>query len=111
MKPDEFSKKESTWDMKRVLVSLALGLIIIPAFLMLLLIAKIINTHDYPTALLWIVIWPLPIMNCNPWFVPSAGRVLLVGTIGDYLFLSLLSYCTLTAGSRLRKRRVRLSEG
>jgi hypothetical protein len=70
--------------MKRVFVSLALGLIIIPALLALLLVAKVINPHGYPKPLLWVVIWPLPLMTCIAWFKLTAGRLLMIGTIGDY---------------------------
>ncbi|HEY2974704.1 MAG TPA: hypothetical protein VGJ48_19475 [Pyrinomonadaceae bacterium] len=94
--------------MKRVLISLAAGLLLIPFMLALLLSVKIFSPTNYPPAFLWLFLWPLPLLrllcritNLNV----TAGSVLVVGLLGDYLLLSFLAYLCLTVRARLLKRK------
>gem|GEM_PF-6901496 len=98
--------------MKRVLISLGLGLLIIPTLLGLLLVVKIVSPADYPPAFMWLFIWPLPLLRalCRITYVEvTAGRVMLLGLFGDYLFLSLLAYLSLAIRGRFLKRKGRVS--
>src|SRR5580765_6813692 len=98
--------------MKRVLIALAAGLLLIPLMLGLLLAVKIFSPTDYPPAFLWLFLWPLPLLrllgritNLNV----TAGKVLVVGLLGDYLLLCFLAYSCLTVRARLSLRRMRLA--
>ena len=98
--------------MKRVLLSLGVGLLIIPMLLGLLLIVKIFSPTTYPSAFLWLLVWPLPLLRllCPITYLEvTGGRVLVVGLLGDYLFLSFLTYLSLTVLGRLLKRKGRVS--
>jgi hypothetical protein len=91
--------------MKRVLLSLAFGLLLIPLMLGLLLAVKIFSPTDYPPAFLWLFVWPLPLLRllCRiVYFEITAGKVFVVGLLGDYLFLSFVVYLCLTVRGRLR---------
>lgn len=103
---------EKSSAMKRVLISLGLGLLIIPTLLGLLLVVKIVSPADYPPAFMWLFIWPLPLLRalCRITYVEvTAGRVMLLGLFGDYLFLSLLAYLSLAIRGRFLKRKGRVS--
>jgi hypothetical protein len=98
--------------MKRVFVSLGAGLLLIPIILGLLLIVKIFWPTDIPPAFLWLFMWPLPLLRllCRITDLKvTAGNVLVVGLLGDYLLFSFLAYLSLAVRGRLLKRRVRAS--
>lgn len=98
--------------MKRILISLALGLLVVPLTLGLLLAVKIFSPTDYPPAFLWLFLWPLPLLRllCRITYVKvTAANVLVTGLLGDYLFLSFLTYLCLTVRGRFLKRKVRVS--
>ena len=97
--------------MKRILISLVAGLLIIPMMLGLLLIVKIFSPNDYPPAFLWLFLWPLPLLRLLSRITSlkvTSGNVMLCGLLGDYLFLSFLAYLSFTVRGRFLKRRVRV---
>ena len=97
--------------MKRVLISLGLGLLFIPVVLGLLVAVKIFSP-GYPRTFLWLFVWPLPFLRvlCRiVYFEITAVKVLAIGVLGDYLLMSLFAYLCLTVRGRLFKRKKRLS--
>src|SRR5882672_12068941 len=97
--------------MKRILISLALGWLIIPLMLGLLFAVKLFSPNDYPSAFLWLLMWPLPILRllCRITSLEvTTARVLVVSGVGDYLFLSFLAYLLLALRCRFLKRRVHM---
>ena len=97
--------------LKRVLLSLGGGLLIIPLILGLLLAVKIFSPTHIPPWFTWLFVWPLPLLRFLCRITPlsvTTGRVLVVGLLGAYLFLSFLTYLSLTVLSRFLKRKVRV---
>ena len=98
--------------MKRVLISLAFGLLLIPLLLGLLLVIKIFSPTHYPAWFLWLFLWPLPLLRllCSIiYFNITAVKVMIVGLVGDYLLMSFFAYLCLTVRGRLLKQKMRLS--
>jgi hypothetical protein len=98
--------------MKRVFISLAAGLLIIPLLFGLLLAVKLFSPTNYPPAFLWLFLWPLPFLRllCRMTnLTVTAGRVLVVGLFGDYLLLSFLAYLSFAVRARRLERKRRSS--
>src|SRR5258708_5841576 len=93
--------------MKRVLISLAFGLLIIPLLMLALLIIKIISPTAYPMWIMWLFIWPYYVICWTLHVCVTAGKTMLVALVGHYLLFSFLIYICLSALGRLFKRRVR----
>ena len=99
--------------MKRVLISLGLGFLIIPLAFAALLTWKLFwPGGSYPASLLWVLIWPLPLLRllCRVTSLEVTGpRVFLFAVVGDYLFLSFLFYLALSVRGWFLQRKVKLA--
>jgi hypothetical protein len=97
--------------MKRALISLGVGLLLIPLMLGLLLAVKILSPNGYPIPF-WPFLWPLPLLRLLSgivYFEITAVKVLVVGLLGDYLLVSFFAYLCLTIRGRFLKRKKRVS--
>ena len=93
--------------MKRILISLSAGLLIVPLLMLVLLAVKIFSPNTYPPAFLWIFLWSYPLLRRIPYLALTGWRILLFGLVGDYLIFSFLIYLCLNVGGRLLQRKVR----
>jgi hypothetical protein len=89
---------------KRVLNSLALGLLIIPLLWVTLLIMKLFSP-GIPSAFGWIFLWTYPLYCRIPYVAKTTEKMLLFGLLCDYVILSLAGYAYLRFRDRLFKRR------
>jgi hypothetical protein len=90
--------------MKRVFISLGLGLIVLPLMVMAVLFTwKLFWPTTHPSWLMWLMMWSYPLLcRISPKNV-TAAKILISGLVGDYLLVSFLIY----SGLRLRGRFLR----
>jgi hypothetical protein len=90
--------------MRRILISLALGLFLVPLILGWLFILKLFTPTAYPSTFMWLFIWSDRVLVHVPLLKVTTASVLTVSLLGDYLIFSFLIYLGLALRGRFRQR-------